>query len=54
LIWGGVCAVLLAGGLLVAGATGFEGDSLIGSAGLLVAIAAGLVESTLVVWLLSG
>jgi hypothetical protein len=53
LIWGGVCGGLLAGGLLVAGATGFSGDSLVGSAGVLVAIAAGLVESTLVVWALS-
>jgi hypothetical protein len=54
LIWGGVCGGLLVLGLVIAGASGFSGDSLTGSAALLVAIAAGLVEATLVVWLLSG
>jgi hypothetical protein len=54
LIWGGVCAGVLVLALVVGGASGFSSDSLTGGAGLLVAIAAGLVEATLVVWLLSG
>jgi hypothetical protein len=54
LIWGAVCAGVLLAGLLIGGTGGFSGDSLAGSAGLLIGIAAGLVEATLVVWLLSG
>jgi hypothetical protein len=54
LVWGSVCGGLLVLGLAAAAATGFSGDSLIGSAGTLVAIAAGLVEATLAVWMLSG
>jgi len=54
LIWGGVCAGVLVLALLVGSTSGFSGDSLAGTASLLVAIAAGLVEATLVVWLLSG
>ena len=54
LIWGGVCAGVLVLALAIGSTSGFSSDSLAGSAALLVAIAAGLVEATLVVWLLSG
>ena len=49
MIWGGVCAGVLVLALAVGSASGFSSDSLTGSASLLVAIAAGLVEATLVV-----
>ena len=54
LIWGGVCAGVLVLALVLGSAAGFSADSLAGGASLMVAIAAGLVEATLVVWLLSG
>jgi hypothetical protein len=54
LVWGGVCAGVLVFGLALAWASGFDGDSLTAAAGVMLAIAAGLVEATLIVWLLSG
>lgn len=55
LLWGLVALVALAlGGLLIA-AGGFDpADSLADAAGLLLAIEAGMVVLTLLVWLLSG
>ena len=50
LIWGAAAVVLL----VVAFATGFETETLAGSAALIAAIEAGLVVATIVVWLLAG
>ena len=53
LAWGAVCAGVLGAGLLLGASAGFSGDSLAGSSGALLAIAAGLVEATLLVWMVS-
>ena len=54
LIWGGSAPVSSCSHSSSAPPPDFSGGSLAGSASLMVAIAAGLVEATLVVWLLSG
>ncbi len=53
-IWGGVALAVLVIGLLCGTAAGFGGDSLVGSAGLLAAIEAGIVAVALFFVLLSG
>lgn len=50
LIWGAVASVLFA----LALAAGFDTSTLAGALGLIVAIEAGLVAATVVVWLLAG
>jgi hypothetical protein len=53
-IWGGAALAVLVIGLLCGTAAGFGGDSLVGSAGLLAAIEAGIVAVALFFVLLSG
>ena len=53
--WGAVALLALGAGLLLIGLGGFEpGASLADAVGLLLAIEAGLVAVTLVIWALSG
>jgi hypothetical protein len=53
-VWGAVALAVLVLGLLGGAAGGFGADSLVGSAGLLAAIEAGLVVVALIFVLLSG
>jgi hypothetical protein len=53
LYWGAISIGVLVIGVLVGSGGDFAGDSLAGSAGLLVAIEAALVTGTIVIWLLS-
>jgi hypothetical protein len=54
LYWGGISIGVLVIGLLLGSGGDFAGDSLAGSAGLLISIEAALVTGTMIVWLLSG
>jgi hypothetical protein len=54
LYWGAISIGVLVIGLLLGAGGDFAGDSLAGSAGLLISIEAALVTGTMVVWLLSG
>ena len=53
LVWGAVCLVVLALGILIGLPSGFASDSLLGSLGLVVVVEAALVLATLVLWLLA-
>ena len=53
-LWGAIALALLVVGILTGAGGGFAGDSLAGSAGLLVTIEAGLVVVALAFVLLSG
>jgi hypothetical protein len=52
--WGAIALVVLAVALAPALATGFDGDSLAGSVGIVAAAESLLVLATLVAWLVSG
>jgi hypothetical protein len=52
--WGAVALAALGLGLLVGLPSGFGGDSLAGSLGLVTCVEAGLVLGMLAVWLISG
>jgi hypothetical protein len=54
LYWGGLSVVVLVVGIATGSSGDWAGDSLAGSAGLLITIEAALVIGTMVAWLLAG
>jgi hypothetical protein len=52
--WGAIAVAVFCLGLLLGLPSGFASDSLAGSTGLVIAVEAGLVLATLLVWLISG